>query len=176
MKNFLCLKDILKPAKLEAQGKLFEGQSKIQRSASEFKFSNRKQFEVNAKLESLFSARIKASADNPSQINTYNLGQNCWENSILGQHFPKHRSCTGCSLSPSPESNVVVYSKESLIPGRLWEATLNWGKGFSFLKGVVLEIFLLRRKVDMMGETFSSSFVWDCRYRKLSRLFARGRN
>ena len=55
---------------LEAQGKLFEGQSKIQRSASEFKFSNRKQFEVNAKLESLFSARIKASADNPSQVNT----------------------------------------------------------------------------------------------------------
>ena len=36
--------------KLEAQGKLLEGQSKIQRSASEFKFSNRKQFEVNAKL------------------------------------------------------------------------------------------------------------------------------
>ena len=63
--------------KLEAQGKLFEGQSKIQRSASEFKFSNRKQFEVNAKLESLFSARIKASADKPSQVNTYNLGQNC---------------------------------------------------------------------------------------------------
>ena len=55
--------------KLEAQGKLYEGQSKIQRSASEFKFSNRKQFEVNAKLESLFSARIKASADNPSQVN-----------------------------------------------------------------------------------------------------------
>ncbi|CAH3117090.1 unnamed protein product, partial [Porites lobata] len=54
--------------KLEAQGKLFEGQSKIQRSASEFKFSNRKQFEViNAKLECLFSARIKASADNPTQ-------------------------------------------------------------------------------------------------------------
>lgn len=63
--------------KLEAQGKLYEGQSKIQRSASEFKFSNRKQFEVNAKLESLFSARIKASADNPSQVYTYNLGQNC---------------------------------------------------------------------------------------------------
>ena len=63
---------------------------------------------------------------------------------------------------PSPESNVVVYSKESLIPGRLWEATLNWGKGFSFRKGVVLEIVLLRRKVDMMGKTFSSSFVLDC--------------
>ena len=65
---------------------------------------------------------------------------------------------------PSPESNVVVYSKESLIPGRLWEATLNWGKGFSFRKGVVLEIVLLRRKVDMMGKTFSSSFVRDCSF------------
>ena len=63
---------------------------------------------------------------------------------------------------PSPESNVVVYSKESLIPGRLWEATLNWGKGFSFRKGVVLEIVLLCRKVDIMGKTFSSSFVRDC--------------
>ena len=63
---------------------------------------------------------------------------------------------------PSPESNVVVYSKESLIPGCLREATLNWGKGFSFHKGVVLEIVLLRRKVDMMGKTFSNSFVRDC--------------
>ena len=44
------------------------------------------------------------------------------------------------------------------------EATLNWGKGFSFCKDVVLEIVLLRRKVDMMGKTFSSSFVRDCRY------------
>ena len=55
-----------------------------------------------------------------------------------------------------------MYSKESLVPGRLWEATLNWGKGFSFRKGVVLEIVLLRRKVDMMGKTFSSSLVRDC--------------
>ena len=55
---------------------------------------------------------------------------------------------------PSLESNVVVYSKESLIPGRLWEATLNWVKGFSLSKGV--------RKVDMMGKIFSSSFVRDC--------------
>ena len=62
---------------------------------------------------------------------------------------------------PSPESNVVVYSKESLIPGHLCEATLNWGKGFSFRKGVILEIVLLHRKVDMMGKPFSSSFVQD---------------
>ena len=62
----------------------------------------------------------------------------------------------------SPESNVVMYFKESLIPGRLWETTLNRGKGFSSRKGVVLEIVLLRRKVDMMGKAFSSSFVRDC--------------
>ena len=60
---------------------------------------------------------------------------------------------------PSPESKVVVYSKESLIPGRLWEATLNWGKGFSFRKGVVLEIVLLSRKVDMMGKTLELQVV-----------------
>ena len=37
--------------KLEAQAKLIKGQSKIQKSASEFKFKgNRKQFEFNAKL------------------------------------------------------------------------------------------------------------------------------
>ena len=63
---------------------------------------------------------------------------------------------------PSPKSNVVVYSKESLIPGGLWEATLNRGKGFSSRKGVVLEIVLLRKKVAMMGKTFWSSFVRDC--------------
>ena len=66
------------------------------------------------------------------------------------------------SSPPSPESNVVVHSNESLIPGRLWETTLNWGKGFSFSKGVVLEIVLLPRKVNMMGKTFWSSFVQDC--------------
>ena len=65
---------------------------------------------------------------------------------------------------PCLESNVGVYSKESLIPGRFWEATLNRGKGISFRKGVVWEIVLLCRKVDMMGKTFSSSFVRDCRF------------
>ena len=75
---------------------------------------------------------------------------------------------------PSPESNVVVYSKESLIPGRLWEATLNWGKGFSFRKGVVLEIVLLRRKMDMMGKTFSSSFVRDCLFLTVWYSFLQG--
>ena len=43
---------------------------------------------------------------------------------------------------PPPGSNVVVRSKESLIPGRLKEATVN--------KAVVLEIVLLRRIVYIM--------------------------
>ena len=84
-------------------------------------------------------------------------------NIVAGPVFPS---------PPSPESNVVVYSKESLIPGRLWEATLNWRKGFSFRKGVVLEIVLLRRKVDMMGKTFSSSFVRDCSLKEKKKITA----
>ena len=42
------------------------------------------------------------------------------------------------------------------------ESNIELGKGFSFRKGLVLEIVLLRRKVDMMGKLFSSSFVRDC--------------
>ena len=74
---------------------------------------------------------------------------------------------------PSSESNVVVYSNESLIPGRLWQATLNWGKGFSLCKGILLEILLLRRKVNMMEKTFSTSFVQDCRYEEYVGLSTR---
>ena len=34
---------------------------------------------------------------------------------------------------PSPESNVVVYSKESLIPGRLWIGSyIELGEGLFF--------------------------------------------
>ncbi|CAH3196795.1 unnamed protein product, partial [Porites evermanni] len=48
--------------KLGAQGKLIQGQSKIQRSSYAFKFKgNGKQFEVNAKL---------GNADDLSQVNT----------------------------------------------------------------------------------------------------------
>ena len=60
---------------------------------------------------------------------------------------------------PSPESNVVLYSKESLFPGRLQEATLNWGKGISFRKGVVLEIVLLPpQESGHDGEHFLKQF------------------
>ena len=80
------------------------------------------------------------------------MDKNVEKIAYLGSIFLNIVAVPVLSSPPSPESNVVVYSKESLIPGRLWEATLNWGKGFSFRKGVVLEIVLLRRKVDMMGK------------------------
>ena len=83
------------------------------------------------------------------------------ENCILGGHFPKHPSSIDSSHSPSPRKQCCVF-KKSLIPGRLQEAALNWGKGISFRKAVVLEIVLLRRIVYIMGKTFSSSFVRDC--------------
>ena len=48
-------------------------------------------------------------------------------------------------------------------------SNIELGEGFFFFrKGVVLEIVLLRRKVHMMGKTFSSSFVRDC---SITRLF-----
>ena len=71
-----------------------------------------------------------------------------------------------------PESNVVVYSKESLIPRRLWEETLNWVKEFSFRKGVSLKKGLLRRKVGMLGKTFSARFVPNCSVSGSVRLLA----
>ena len=44
-------------------------------------------------------------------------------------------------------------------------SNIELGEGVFFPSfGVVLEIVLLRRKVDMMGKTFSSSFVRDCRF------------
>ena len=92
---------------------------------------------------------------------SYNLGQNCLENCVLGEHFPKHPSCIDSSHSPSPWKQCCVFKKR-LIPGRLQGAALNWGEGISFRKAVVLEIVLLRRIVYIMGKTFSSTFVRDC--------------
>ena len=98
----------------------------------------------------------------------YNLGQNCWENCILGQHFWKHHSCTGSSLSPFPWKQCCCVFKGKPDPWAFVGSNIELGEGFFFRKGVVLEIVLLRRKVYMMGKTFSSSFVRDC---SISRLF-----
>ena len=65
---------------------------------------------------------------------------------------------------PRPGSSVVGSSKESRIPKHLYEATLNWGRGFSLCKAVDLEIVLLRYVVRINENIFSSSFVQDCRY------------
>ena len=53
-------------------------------------------------------------------------------------------------------------SKESLILGRLEEATLTWGKDICFRGAVVLEIVLTRSIGHIKGETFSSNFFRDC--------------
>ena len=90
--------------KLEAQAKLIEGQSKIQRSSSEFKFKgNRKQFEVNTKLESLLS-RIKARADDPSQVP--DLGTGSSADYSQEEKINKHRRL-------SKESWLIVQEYES---------------------------------------------------------------
>ena len=56
----------------------------------------------------------------------------------------------------------VGSSKESRIPKRLYEATLNWGRGFSLRKAVHMEKVLLRQVVRINENIFSSSFVQDC--------------
>ena len=63
--------------------------------------------------------------------------------------------------------NQILSSERSLLvspkTGNRTKSKKSGVKAFSFRKGVVLEIVLLRRKADMMGKTFSSSFVRDCR-------------
>ena len=58
-------------------------------------------------LFSLLSA-FKSIAIKLKPLTTYNLGQNCWENCILGQHFSKNRSCTGSSLCPLPLKAMLL--------------------------------------------------------------------
>ena len=56
----------------------------------------------------------------------------------LGGIFSKLRSRPILPSPPPPGSNVVGSSKESRIPKHLWEATLDWGRGFSLRKAVDL--------------------------------------
>ena len=46
-----------------------------------------------------------------SSVSTYNLGQNCWQNCILRQHFSKNRSCTGSSPFPLPWKQCCIQKK-----------------------------------------------------------------
>ena len=98
----------------------------------------------------------------PPTFTSYNLGQNCWENCILGQHFSKQRSCTGSSLSPFPWKQCCCVFKRKPDPWVFEGSNIELGEGVFFPQRRCLEIVLLRRKVDMMGKTFSSSFVRDC--------------
>ena len=54
-----------------------------------------------------------------------------------GGIFSKLRSRPILPSPPPPGSSVVGSSKESRIPKYLWEATLNWGRGFFYTKPLI---------------------------------------
>ena len=62
----------------------------------------------------------------------YNLGQNCWENCILGQYFSKHRSCTGSSLSPFPWKQCCCVFKRKPDPWAFVGSNIELGEGVFF--------------------------------------------
>ena len=65
---------------------------------------------------------------------SYNLGQNCWENCILGQHFSKHCSCTGSSLSPFPWKQCCCVFKRKPDPWAFVGSNIELGEGVFFLQ------------------------------------------
>ena len=64
--------------------------------------------------------------------------------------------------SPSRWKQCCCVFKRKPDPGRLQEATLDWGKGLYLRKAIDLETVLLRKVVRINKKTFSSSFVRDC--------------
>ena len=113
-------------------------------------------------LFSLLSA-FKSIAITLKPLTTYSLGQNCWENCILGQHFSKNRSCTGSSLSPFPWKQCCCVFKRKPDPWAFVGSNIESGEGVFFPQRRRFgNSFVAERKVDMMGEPFSSSFVRDC--------------
>ena len=54
-----------------------------------------------------------------------------------GGIFSKLRSRPILPSPPPPGSSIVGSSKESRIPKYLWEATLNWGRGFFYAKPLI---------------------------------------
>ena len=81
----------------------------------------------------------------------------------LDSIFSKHRSCAGSSLSLFPWKQCCCVFKRKPEPWAFVGSNIELGEGDFSPQYVVLEIVLLRRKVDMMGKTFSSSFVRDWR-------------
>ena len=65
-------------------------------------------------------------------LGNYNLGQNCWENCVLGEHFSKHRSCTGSSLSPFPWKQCCCVLKRKPDPWAFLGSNIELGEGDFF--------------------------------------------
>ena len=116
-------------------------------------------------LLNLFSLlpAFKSIAIKLKPLTTYNLGQNCWENCILGQHFSKNRSCTGSSLSPFPWKQCCCVFKRKPDPWEFLGSNIESEEGVFFPQRRRFgNSSVAERKVDMMGKPFSSSFVRDC--------------
>ena len=64
-----------------------------------------------AQLHEIHEA-VKVKAWLRYKATSYNLGQNCLENCILGEHFPKHPSCIDSSHSPSPREAMLCVQKK----------------------------------------------------------------
>ena len=80
-----------------------------------------------------FRTKIISAFENMSPgSESYNFGQNCWENCILGQHFYKHRSCTGSSLSPFPWKQCCCVFKRKPYPWAFVESNIELGEGVFF--------------------------------------------
>ena len=63
---------------------------------------------------------------------TDNLWQNCWENCVLGEHFSKHHSCTGYSLSSFPWKQCCCVFKRKLDPWAFVGSNIELGEGDFF--------------------------------------------
>ena len=77
----------------------------------------------------LFTAPPEALACSINTPASYNLGQNCWENCMLGQHFSKHRSRTDSSLSPFPWKQCCCVFKRKPVPWAFVGSNIELGEG-----------------------------------------------
>ena len=70
--------------------------------------------------------------------------------------------------APAPGSSVLLSSKESLISEHFVGSNFKLGEGLTLLKAIDLERVLLHKRVRIEEKMFSSSFVRDCSFLKVT--------
>ena len=73
--------------------------------------------------------------------------------------------------APAPGSSVLLSSKERLISERFVGSNFKLGEGLTLLKATDLERVLLHKRVRIEEKMFSSSFVRDCSFLKVTLLW-----